>query len=331
MFILSKKAVWASSFLITTLNAAFIYTPASSASPIHTIEDCTQSTMPILVDDQSPYAKLDLIENRKPYSGWFLLDTGTTNSSVDLKALAATAPSDGARNFTPEIFNFFGNQTYTSFWMMDYSRIRSVVRQAGIIGTDFLSEKSIAFDYINKKLQHLNLETLCTEADLQSWGMESLQSDTSKINVPTVPIQIAGIPGQAQLDSGYNDSYYLHSININLAYKQKLDQAGIHLIPHPRQNQTLTTCMPGIYETVETYSLPHGKRFNFVTTQQTEMQPQKTVNIFVKNTPPAAKICGGISTWTEPAAQLGGSFMNEAGLVVLDPHRQKVWFKKQPQ
>ena len=47
--------------------------------------------------------------------------------------------------------------------------------------------------------------------------------------------------------------------------------------------------------------------------------------IFVKHTPQAAKVCGGIGTWTVPAAQIGTSFFIDAAAVVFDPPRHRVW------
>jgi hypothetical protein len=53
------------------------------------------------------------------------------------------------------------------------------------------------------------------------------------------------------------------------------------------------------------------------------------VTLFLKDTPPAARRCGGIGTWDRPAAQLGASFVND-GTLVVDPFRQRLWFRPGP-
>jgi hypothetical protein len=47
--------------------------------------------------------------------------------------------------------------------------------------------------------------------------------------------------------------------------------------------------------------------------------------LFVKKPPQAAKVCGGIGTWTTPASQIGGSFFVELGVMVFDPLSSRVW------
>jgi hypothetical protein len=45
----------------------------------------------------------------------------------------------------------------------------------------------------------------------------------------------------------------------------------------------------------------------------------------VKRTPAAALRCGGIGTWTAPAAQIATSFYVDAGVMVFDPFAERVW------
>ena len=35
--------------------------------------------------------------------------------------------------------------------------------------------------------------------------------------------------------------------------------------------------------------------------------------------------CGGIGTWTTPAAQIGASFFADVGVLVFDPFSSRVW------
>jgi hypothetical protein len=48
----------------------------------------------------------------------------------------------------------------------------------------------------------------------------------------------------------------------------------------------------------------------------------------VKRTPSAARSCGGIGTWTAPAAQLAASFFVELGVVVFDPFGSRVFVRE---
>ena len=53
------------------------------------------------------------------------------------------------------------------------------------------------------------------------------------------------------------------------------------------------------------------------------------VTLFLKDSPAAKaaiQSCGGIGTWSEPAAQFGASFVND-GTLVVDPFSQRLWFR----
>lgn len=50
--------------------------------------------------------------------------------------------------------------------------------------------------------------------------------------------------------------------------------------------------------------------------------------LFVKERLPEAERCGGIETWTVPAAQIGASFLVDAQAVVFDPITSRVWVPK---
>ena len=54
------------------------------------------------------------------------------------------------------------------------------------------------------------------------------------------------------------------------------------------------------------------------------------MTLFLKDSPAAIQACGGIGTWSEPAAQLGASFVND-GTLVVDPFSQRLWFRGGPE
>ena len=47
----------------------------------------------------------------------------------------------------------------------------------------------------------------------------------------------------------------------------------------------------------------------------------------LKDTPPGARQCGGIGTWSIPAAQVAASFHVDARRIVFDPYTSRVWME----
>jgi hypothetical protein len=129
----------------------------------------------------------------------------------------------------------------------------------------------------------------------------------------------------AQIDTGYDDGRFPPSMNINRAWFQRLQAAGIRLERAPRADLTLSTCT-GVAEPVLAYRLPAARRVELLASDGTTAHSLEGVTLFLKDTPPAARRCGGIGTWSRPAAQLGASFVN-SGTLVVDPLRQQVWFR----
>ncbi len=305
------------------------------------LQKCLLSPLPLFVDRQVTYVQLPIGNHADPKPAWFLLDTGATFSTIDaqflnpaplpaVESLVVAAPT---REYTPASFEFFGKWFKSNFSIQDYSRIITGVKQAGIIGTDFLSQQPYILDFQEKKLYRTEQVLPCSPQDLAAAGLTALstkgyystQGSTVSLskkflapNVPTVPIRIGTETFVAQIDTGYNDHKHAFSININTAMKAALDQAGVGLIPVPRLNSTLTTA----------YRLAKGTTFSFVDINGQEVHPFSEVRIFLKSTPPAALNCGGISTWEKPAAQLGSSFFKDAGFVIFDPFTSLVWIPK---
>ncbi len=66
----------------------------------------------------------------------------------------------------------------------------------------------------------------------------------------------------------------------------------------------------------------------FVTETGALIRSEPKAVLFVKHTPPAAKVCGGIGTWGVSAAQVGGSYIVDAKAVVFDPIKHRVWMPR---
>jgi hypothetical protein len=118
-------------------------------------------------------------------------------------------------------------------------------------------------------------------------------------------------------------------MNINGALLRRLQAAGVGLIRDPSADLRLSSCVPGQGEAVLAYRLPDGMAVELVGTDGAAVRRQAGVTLFLKDSPAPIRRCGGIGTWSEPAAQLGVSFVNDGSLVV-DPFSQRLWFRPPP-
>lgn len=272
--------------------------------------------------------------------GAFLVDLATTTSTIDLSAFATKPASTGCdatqlgQSCTFATFEFFGSWAPAYFVTASHQG-----GQAGIIGTDFLSASPFTLDYAKKTIARA--KTLCDDATLKGAGLAPLDSKgfyataisgldpLSKVvsgapsnvtvpNLPTVPVTIAGAKGLVQLDTGFDDAVVPFSINVNEAFFAQI--AAGSLVRDAGRDLSLSTCV-GVSEAVEAYSLATGKAVVLGARSF-----DKAV-VFVKRTPPAAKSCGGIGTWTVPAAQVGATFFAAFGTWVFDPVTSRVWTK----
>ena len=130
----------------------------------------------------------------------------------------------------------------------------------------------------------------------------------------------------AQVDTGYADGLRPPSMNINRVLLQRLERAGAGLIREPAADLTLSSCVRSASETVLAYRLPAASAVELVDTNGAVVRRLAGVTLFLKNSPEAIQSCGGIGTWSEPAAQLGASFVND-GTLVVDPFSQRLWFR----
>jgi hypothetical protein len=303
----------------------------------------------------------------QPAIGDFLLDFGSNGSSIDLAGGFKTTPppipaqclGDAAvpgASCSFNHFDFFGPWGTIYLPTADYGILFSSIRQSGIIGTDFLSNYPFTLDYLNARIYRGSKTAFCSDAQLLGAGYAPIPTggfyvnDTSKLrplsdvvkaadaaatqgivvpNVPTVPITIGGVAALAQLDTGYDDRVNRHSLNINIALLNELRAKDFGLLERaPDLDLFLTTCVPGLNQKAEAWRLRAGTPVNFVS-QGGSVGRQDLGNVvFVKDATPEAARCGGIDTWTEPAAQMGASFLFDAYVVIFDPFTSRVWIPK---
>jgi hypothetical protein len=240
--------------------------------------------------------------------------------------------------------DFFGAWAPLTLTVQDQSGIRGLVPQAGLIGTDLLLQHVLTLDYANGLIHRAAPERFCSDATLRRAGFQPLSSrgyfgaDPARLtcpaapqrrpcpNIPTIPVRIGPVEAVGQMDTGYADTAHPPSLNINQALFAHLSRRGVVLRREPSADQTLSTCVIGQSEQVRAFRLPQGAGVELVGSHGQAVRRLAGVTVFLKHSPATIAGCGGIGTWSQPAAQLGASFVNDGSLVV-DPVSQRLWFR----
>ncbi|MGJ8744141.1 hypothetical protein [Polaribacter sp.] len=275
--------------------------------------------------------------------GYYLIDFGTTLSTIDIHNFINGKPKPAPNSINKfDNFDFFGKWKQVTLNIQDHSNITGLknFKQAGIIGSDFLTNNIFTFDYEKKLLFRSNKENFLTNKELKDLGFKAISTvgyfsnnqkelnNSCTFNVPTIPIKIGEINAIAQVDSGFDDSLFSHSININQAFYNAIVDAGIILIENPSANLLLSTCKTGVNQLVKAYKLPKGTSFAIISIDGSPIELINDVNIFLKNSTIETFSCGGIGTWKIPAGQIGASFLSDNKKVIFDPFESKIWFLK---
>lgn len=313
--------------------------PASRAG--QAAEGCLGESAPLVVDRQMPFAQV-AVDGR---SAFFVLDFGATVSSLSPAAFAdPPRPQPGSPD-RYAAFDFFGPWGAVRLPSGPPAPATDRVRQAGILGTDFLASHIYTLDYAQGRLYRAAAGRFCGDEQLRAAGFRALSTQGHYapqpsqlscpqaggpphcVNVPTVPLRIGPVVAVAQLDTGYDDSRQPFAVNINEALLQALQAAGVGLNRRPDISLQLSTCVAGVTETVEAWQPAPGTASGLLAMDGT-LVPRGAgqLMLLVKRTPPAAVRCGGIGTWSQPAAQLGASFV-ASGAMVADPFSARVWVR----
>jgi hypothetical protein len=298
-------------------------------------------------------------------TGAFVVDFGSNGSSIDFGGFKGSVPPTPLScNGDPKLpgascafpyFDFFGTWGTVYLSTADFSAIFSSIRQAGIVGTDFLSAFPVTMDHVARQLLRGSTSAFCTDPQLIAAGFVPLPTagfyvhDTSKLrplsdvvttpdagvqnfvvpNVPTVPIAVGGVNALAQLDTGFDDRLQRHSLNVNKAFLAALLQKDSDMLVRSEADDIfLTTCVDGFSQKAEAWILRKGTPVDFLSDGGVVGRRDFGNVVYVKDAPPEVKACGGIGTWTVPAAQVGASFMVDAYAVVFDPMTSRVWMPK---
>jgi hypothetical protein len=163
----------------------------------------------------APYVEL----NADSVSGRFLLDYGATKSSISARTFAASNGAIASLSIPRYTPRFFELKRYAD---------RLQPAQIGVIGVDLLSTLAVELNgntaFLSEmqcKPEQLRARRLIPIA--QKGFFSSRPSTGNKLqNVPVVFVRLGVMRTWAQIDTGYEDFVYAHSIDINQAFFEQL-------------------------------------------------------------------------------------------------------------
>ena len=246
------------------------------------------------------------------------MDYGATRSSLSASAFAA---SDGSvRNAALSLPGFEG----CNFDLRHYHMpLHTAERQLGVIGTDLLSLLSVQFTGSAVFLgaqpcqpNALRAHHLIPIAQNGFFSSNPSMIDGGLSNVPVLFLRLGEVHTWAQIDTGYDDTVYRNSVDINEALYERLVNNGMKL--ERVADISVSTCEGR--ESRHVYTVK-GRSLVIETDQAKPIKRIETFYLILKS----ANGCGGIGAMTTPAAQLGASFLQILGTVVFDPRSETVW------
>lgn len=262
----------------------------------------------------SPYIELGAQGASRPV----LLDYGSTRSSIARNALArpdeltASLPLPGLNGGSFELGTYDAPATPAG-------------GRLAVIGTDLLSQFSVELTGTAVFLS----APPCPPEALRGHGLvpvaqkgffSAAPSSGPYPNVPVVFLRFGGVRTWAQIDTGYDDLAYAHSIDVNEALFERLSASGMVLNRVP--DVQVSTC-EGL-ESRSVYTVK-DRPVAIESDDGTPIAQMQTYHLIVKQ----ANGCGGIGAMKIPAAQLGASFLRTFGTVVFDPGSETVWLKSE--
>lgn len=265
----------------------------------------------------APYVRL--VADAKP--GSFLLDWGSTRSSIAQKLYPkASATITVSALSLPGLAN-------VRFALSRYELLYEPPGgQAGIIGTDLLSSFNAHLTYGDAPRIWISASA-CDGKRLAAAGYIAVRQagyfarvparNSARPNVPILLIRIGSVQFPAQIDSGYDDVAWAHSIDINEALQKGISAAGIGL--RRVQQSTVMTCDGS--EIRDVSEVPDGVRI--VSEQGQTIAALPRAHLLSK----PVNRCGGIAQMSEPMGQLGASVLRTLGEIIFDGPGGNVWLK----
>ena len=201
--------------------------------------------------------------------------------------------------------------------------VQSGRRQLGVIGTDFLSLLTAQFSgsafFLGDRpceAKALNARGLVPVSQKGFFSADLATIDPGLPNVPVVYLRLGEVRAWAQIDTGYADTVYPRSVDINEALYDRLAESGVKLERLPDI---------GVWTCEGRESRPvYAVRDRALTIENEQARPIVETESFALIVKPANG-CGGIGAMKAPAAQLGASFLKLFGTIVFDPKSATVW------
>ncbi len=272
------------------------------------------------------YARTGVPNGTSPYieltadgkTGPFLLDFGATQSSLSAEAFAGADGSPRTASISlPGI-------EQGDFHLARYGLLRQPEKgQLGVIGANLLSRLTVQLTanaaYVGAepcRRETMIARGLAPIAQNGFFSSEPSTADARRPNVPVVFLRLGDVRAFAQIDTGYEDAVYAHSVDINQALFERLVASGIKL--DNAGEVDVWTCEGREWR--PRYAVEE-RALGIEDEQSRPIAQTGDFHLIVK--PPDA--CGGIADMTEPAAQLGASFLRLFGVIVFDPKNATVW------
>ena len=277
------------------------------------------------------YARIAIPGGASPYielaadgkSGPFLLDYGATRSALSVAAFPG--PEGQVRKATislPVIAE-------ATFHLARYDLlIQPEGGQLGVIGGDLLSRLRVELSpgavVIGDEPcqpQMLAARGLTPVAETGFFASDPAKIDPRRPNVPVVFVRLGEVRAFAQIDTGYDDLAHGRSVDINEALFERLTESGVQL--DRVSDVVLWTC-----EGRERWPVyrPKDQILGIENERGKPIAATGDFHLIVKR----ANGCGGIAEMTEPAAQLGASFLELFDTIVFDPKNATVWLGGAP-
>jgi hypothetical protein len=252
-------------------------------------------------------------------TGLFLVDYGATRSSLSVTAFGGVDGSARkARLPLPGV-------SEQAFLLRSYDPKSPWI---GILGADVLSRLVVEFSegvaFLGPQscgAEGLSAAGLVPIAEKGFFSADPDDVDPAQPNVPVVFLSLGQVHVFAQIDTGYADTVYPDSVDINEPLYERLAASGVGLA---RVGTIGVRTCEGVIESRPVYSTKGAA----LGVENDLGQPVARTDHFflvVK----AANACGGIGSMRKPAAQLGASFLDVFGTAVFDPKAERVWLRAQ--
>jgi len=272
------------------------------------------------------YATIGVPSGTSPYielaadgrTGPFLLDYGATRSSLSADAFAG--PEGAIRKVTISL----PGVERADFHLARYGLLRQPEKgQLGVIGANLLSRLTVQLTANSAYLgaEPCGRETLIARGLVPIAQNGFFSSNPSQVearlpNVPVVFVRLGAVRAFAQIDTGYEDAVHAHSVDINQALFERLVLSGIKL--DRIDDIDVWTCEGR--ERRPRYAA-EDRSLGIEDERGRSIAQTDDFHLIVK----PRDACGGIADMTEPAAQLGASFLRLFGTTVFDPKNATVW------